>query len=459
MTDITIAFSEGHWKELVGALQDDRETAGVLLAGEAELPGELVLTTNRVIWMPESAYELRTPDELQIGSSGWMPALRIAADKDWLPIFVHTHPGGAAKQSRKDKLVDEQLVTTFRTRTNRKRYVSLIVGGTPELPTITGRVFENSAKPRPVTRMRVVGKRLRIQNAEDNPEPAPPLDIFDRQIRAFGSVGQKVLSNLRVGVVGCGGTGSAVLEQLTRLGVGSLTFIDYDDVTDTNVTRIYGSTLADVGRSKVEVLYDHLASIGLAVTLTPIKGNITDRSVMEQLRGCDVIFGCTDDDGGRGVLSRLAYWYLIPVIDMGVVITSVDQQVAGVFGRITVATPGEPCLLCRGEFDPVRAREEQYSDAERDALQDEGYAQGLPERDPAVIAYTTMVASFAVADVLQRLFGFGDMAIPSKQLLRIGDREIRRQKGSARDGCYCADAQKLGRGDRQPAALGTTWVS
>jgi molybdopterin/thiamine biosynthesis adenylyltransferase len=311
--------------------------------------------------------------------------------------------------------------------------------------------------PEPITRLRVAGQRLRIQNAEDNDAPAPPPDIFDRQVRAFGNEGQQLLRNLRVGVVGCGGTGSAVLEQLTRLGVGALTFIDYDTVTETNITRIYGSTRDDVDRPKVDVLHDHLASVGLDTSLRRINGDITRRNIMEQLRDCDVIFACTDDDGGRGILSRLAYWYLMPVIDMGVVIASTHGKVSAVFGRITTATPGEPCLLCRGEFDPTRAREQQYSESERRALIEEGYARGLAERAPAVIAYTTTVASHAVADLLQRIFGFGDPAIPSKQLLGISDREIRRQKGRARDGCYCTQPSNLGRGDRA-SALGVTWA-
>ena len=81
--------------------------------------------------------------------------------------------------------------------------------------------------------------------------------------------GSSSFQELRVGVVGCGGTGSAVLEQLTRLGVGSLTFADDDVVTPTNVTRIYGSTLDDVDRPKVDVLRDHLARIGLGTELSP----------------------------------------------------------------------------------------------------------------------------------------------------------------------------------------------
>src|ERR1700691_2017792 len=115
MSTITVAFAEAQWDEILSALRDPRETAAVLLAGEAETESGLVLTINRIIWVPDSAYELRTGRELQIASRGWMPSLRVASDGDWLPIFLHTHPSNHAAPSDRDDIVDAQLSTTFRT--------------------------------------------------------------------------------------------------------------------------------------------------------------------------------------------------------------------------------------------------------------------------------------------------------------------------------------------------------
>lgn len=54
----------------------------------------------------------------------------------------------------------------------------------------------------------------------------------------LGRFVQQTLGALRVGIVGCGGTGSAVAEQLVRLGVPHLTLIDADTLTESNVTRV-----------------------------------------------------------------------------------------------------------------------------------------------------------------------------------------------------------------------------
>jgi hypothetical protein len=184
---------------------------------------------------------------------------------------------------------------------------------------------------------------------------------------------------------------------------------------------------------------------------------VTERAGFEALRGCDVVFGCTDDHGGRAVLARLAYWYLIPVIDMGVVIGSADGEISGIWGRVTVATPGEPCLICRGEVDPDRMRDERLDPDERQRRAQEGYARGLDEPDPAVIAYTTLVAASAVGDLLQRLFGFGHPNLPGKQLLRIGDHAIGLPGATPRAGHFCADRSQWGRADREPP-LGVLWA-
>jgi molybdopterin/thiamine biosynthesis adenylyltransferase/proteasome lid subunit RPN8/RPN11 len=452
----TIALAEGAWEQILGMLGEPRETAAILLAGRADTGEGITLTVNRVVPVPAESYEVRTSRELRIASRGWMPALRVAADRGWVAVFFHTHPGPSAAPSALDLRVDEKLAPSFYTRLGTPLYASLIVAGPPDAATFTGRLIQHGGKTVPICRLRVAGRRLRVQAAQDDLRHQVSLDVYDRQVRAFGAEGQRALALLHIGVVGAGGTGSAVLEELARLGIGTLTFVDDDVVTDTNVTRIHGSTLNDVGRPKVEVARNQLDAVGLGTRLHPVNGNIARWEVAKQLRDCDLVFGCTDDHAGRGVLSRLAYWYLIPVIDMGVLIASSGAEINGIFGRLTTATPSEPCLLCRGEFDPVRAREEQYSDVEREALKREGYAQGLQERDPAVVAYTTMVASHAVSDMLARIFGFGEQPVPPKSLLDIGQRRIRRLGGVSRDGCYCATPSKWARGDSE-APLGMTW--
>ena len=64
------------------------------------------------------------------------------------------------------------------------------------------------------------------------------------------------LRHLRVGVVGCGGTGSAVAMLLARLGVGQIALFDEDVVERTNLNRLHGARQsdADAMRPKVQAV-------------------------------------------------------------------------------------------------------------------------------------------------------------------------------------------------------------
>jgi hypothetical protein len=253
--------------------------------------------------------------------------------------------------------------------------------------------------------------------------------------------------------VGSGGTGSAVIEQLTRLGVGRITVVDDDRLTTSNVSRVYGSSITQEGAAKVNVAGANVDRIGLGTILNPINGRVTSRDPLAALRECDVVFGCTDDHAGRINLSKLAYWYLIPLIDMGVVIDSHHGDIRSITARVTYVGPGEPCLVCRGTVAPDIAREELMDPTERARLVEEGYARGLAEPDPAVVAYTTLTAATAVADLLERLFGFGPPDIPGELIVRIADRKMKGRRATPTPGHFCAQLDQFGRGD-QPSFLG-----
>ena len=253
-------------------------------------------------------------------------------------------------------------------------------------------------------------------------------------------------------MVGVGGTGSAVAEQLVRLGARRLALIDADDLSDSNVTRVYGSTAAQVGRRKTEVLAEHLMAIAPDLQCCLIHGLCSSLRVARSLASMDLIFGCTDDNAGRLVLSRLSSYYLVPTIDVGILLSSdAGENLTGIDGRITTLSPGSACLLCRGRVDLARAAAEMKTPEERVRLADEGYAPALAEVEPAVVAFTTMVASFAVSELLERLIGYGDSPRPSEVLLRIHDRAISTNEACPRPGHYChPDAGKLGLGDAEP---------
>jgi molybdopterin/thiamine biosynthesis adenylyltransferase len=274
--------------------------------------------------------------------------------------------------------------------------------------------------------------------------------MFDRQVRAFGPEGQRLLRALTIGVVGAGGTGSPTVEQLARLGVGRILSIDDDRVDRRNLTRIHQSAESDIGRLKVEVARDSAEAFGTGTIVEAIPEKAISADVIRRLAGCDLIFGCTDDHAGRLVLSKLAYHYLVPVIDLGVQVDVGDGNVRGVHGRVTFAGPGYPCLECRGQVDLRLAAAEQMNPDERARQAEEGYVPGIGEAAPALVPYTTATSSTAVTEMTARLFGFGEEPPPGQLLLGLHDRSVRTAGRPARAGHYCTDPTQWGKGDTTP---------
>jgi len=455
--DATIVLPADIANRLATITREPLETAGVLLAGVARTENGVRLLVRELHLVPEDQYSDRRGDALLVRSGGYVPALARAAEIGAVALWFHTHPEGDPTPSSHDASVDEQLDAPFRIRTGQDSYGSIVLSPGSDLFQYTG-CFRDGNTRHAIGRAWVVGPRFRLLSAFDASSAHQAPALYDRQVRAFGGDVQAVLDGLTVAVIGCGGTGSAVVEQLARLGVGSVLLVDPDTVEATNLTRLYGSSPSSVGQPKAEVLASHVAAIALDVTVRSIVGRLTEQSVAQAVTAADVVFGCTDDNAGRQVLSRLSTFYMVPVIDCGVLLDSTDGTLRGIYGRVTVMAPGYACLICRNRVDLARAAAELLDPEERRQRQDEGYAPELGRVEPAVVSYTSLVASLATAELLERLVGYGVTPAPSEILVRAHDREVSTNSRPPRDGHFCDPAAGLiGYGDTEPF-MQVTWV-
>jgi hypothetical protein len=457
---VSVVIPQAVAEEIQSVANLSTETGGVLLAGVAEAPnGDIRLLARHMRWVDEAAYSRRDWNGLTIRSEGYVPALGEAETLGATCIWVHTHPGedGLPQPSHHDRRVDREIEDLFRLRSGSPYYGALIFSPRPSDLAFTGHIQCQDGPSLKIERLWQVGDRWRLIRAFDSalPRLSP---MFDRNVRAFGTAVQQTLGDLRIGIVGCGGIGSAVAEQLVRLGVRHFVLIDPDDLTESNLTRVYGSAANDVGQPKVQVLTRHLIGIAPAVNCDPIRAMATLEPTARCLVSCDVVFGCTDDNAGRLVLSRLASYLLTPVIDSGVLLSSnAEGELTGIDGRITTLSPGQGCLVCRGRIDLARAGAELLTPEERVRRENEGYAPALARTEPAVVAFTTLVSATAVSELLERLIGYGPTPRPSEVLLRCHERETSTNVALPREGHYChPSSNKLGVGMTQPF-LEQTW--
>lgn len=79
--------------------------------------------------------------------------------------------------------------------------------------------------------------------------------------RLYGIQQASIIKSLHICVVGIGGVGSWAVEALARTGVGEITLIDHDDISETNINRQLHSLSSTLNQSKVEVMAERILQI------------------------------------------------------------------------------------------------------------------------------------------------------------------------------------------------------
>jgi len=105
---------------------------------------------------------------------------------------------------------------------------------------------------------------------------------------------QNILKNSKVLLLGAGGTGSINAINLVRLGIGSVTIVDYDVVDTSNLNR-QNFFYEDIGKLKVEALKNHLNRINPFISINIINKKIETLSdILEIKVDFDIVICCID---------------------------------------------------------------------------------------------------------------------------------------------------------------------
>src|SRR5262249_12445788 len=143
-------------------------------------------------------------------------------------------------------------------------------------------------------------------------------------------------------VVGSGGVGSPVVQQLALLGVGAHTDIDRDTLESTNRNREVGAVDTDPdGTPKVAIMRRMSLSINPNVHVEVIKNSFITPEGFEAIGAADGVLGCVDREGVRQVLMELCAAYKRPYIDIATeVIPPMENESLEYGGRIFISLPG-----------------------------------------------------------------------------------------------------------------------
>jgi len=375
--------------------------------------------------------------------------------KGFAILKIHSHPGGYPRFSSVDDAADAALFPSVH---------GWVDGAEPHASAVLlsdGRIFGRAhhadGMVTPLDAVTVIGDDLRIFRAGEAAPAAIDLSGLPgfalRHAQAFGCGTFEALRALTIVVVGCSGTGSAVIDILARLGVGRLILIDPDRVEEKNLNRVVNAFPTDLDRPKVDVQRDFVDRLGFGTRVEAFATDLANPKALEAAAGADVIFGCMDGIDGRHLLNRLATFYLIPYVDVGV---RLDADGAGgvdqICGSVHYLQPARSSLMTRRVYTAEQLRAaamKRHDRAEYDRQVAEKYIKGVAEDRPAVNAVNMFFSAMAVLDFLARLHpyridGNGSFATQTVSLTGGFGRQL--EEGPIDE----ALARHVGRGDMTP---------
>lgn len=431
-------------------LADGREAVAVCLCGRRSGKDFDCCSVYEIVVASGDAYIERTPSRVHWKTDFLLPLLRKAARRGLSLLKVHSHPCGDCYFSKTDDVSDLELFPSV--------HGWMEEDNTPQLSAVIGsdgRMVARSVAAdgsfRPVSVIALTGQELTFWWSDRADGSADEFSM--RTAQAFGRGTTDLLRRLSVAVVGCSGTGSIVVEQLARLGLGKLLLVDPDCVEHKNLNRILNATLKDAesARPKVDVLASAIQAMGLGTKVETHESYLGD--AVEAVAECDIVFGCVDTAEGRHMLNRLAAFYCLPYFDVGV---RLDADGSGGIKQICGTThylqPGGSTLLSRGAItvDQIRAENIRRSSPEEyERLEKEKYIIGVNEDRPAVISVNMLFGALVVNEFLARLHSYrldGNDSFASHGLSLTHD-----LRPKDPDGEPCESLLKyIGRGDLDP---------
>jgi len=349
-----------------------------------------------------------------------------AAKLGMVPVHLHSHPDGVHDFSTYDTH-HESLLHEWLTKNGQPFLWSLVwsYNGQPRVRFWRDSNFEYG----------IVRGGLHYYPPESG--SIADLPALDRQ-NAFGIGLRYAAGLLHIGIVGVGGVGMLVAEQLARCGFRKFTLVDHDRVDLTNLNRLQGTFFRDVGKLKVRVARRQILQaskcIGVKAVVKTYAQDIylASQRIRNYLQQCDVILALTDDELSRITCLEIALAGGAEYLQAGVdVRLDTHGHISGLFLEITGAEVNRYCPICTKRLDPGQAS----LDARRyvggevwERAKSEGYIPEVPA--PAVMSINSMAAGLLVAEIQRRVSNLGvwdafQLDIQSGQIKSIMDYDSR----------------------------------
>lgn len=399
-----IIISQSNWEQLQKyLLQDHSEHLAFLYANNYSINKTTTFLVKELVLIPDNALDSNSWS-LSLTTEKLLEVINKAKLENLSLIEAHSHPFSKdnVSFSRTDMNGFKEFVPYVQSSLE-KPYAALVLG----TDSINGFCWKNTQNE-PIDKITILGEKYNIISLSSK-SVKRDWNYFKKLKRQtiFSKSNQPVIKNSKVAIVGAGGIGSHVIQQLTYLGVRDFILIDFDKVEETNLNRLIGASPLDIGKYKIDIssrLIRFICSDEI-VNIQKFPCKLNDKLVLDALTNTDFIFGCIDNDGARVLLNEFSRSFHKPYFDCGVGINHINDKQLEIGGRIIFVRPDSPCLQCAREIDNDEASYFLQSKQERETNEKFGYVQNFLVPSPSVVTLNGTVASIATTEFFLYVLG------------------------------------------------------
>lgn len=217
----------------------------------------------------------------------------------------------------------------------------------------------------------------------------------DKRQSFIGNDLSTFFKNVKIGVIGYGGGGSHIGQQLAHIGFENIVVFDDDILEESNTNRLIGGKFSDIRSKtlKVDIAERTISEILPTVNLMKIAKKW--QLEPETLHECDIVIGGVDSYMGRHQLESECRRYFIPYLDLGMDVYKIKEGYS-ISGQVILSMPEKPCMKCMGFIN-------------EDKLEAEALKYGNVGGNPQVVWSNGVLASNAVGILVDLIFGWSGL--------------------------------------------------
>lgn len=372
------------------------EEAGFLVCSVSISPGHYVLLARDWVPVPDSEIDRYAHGSVLSWSAKFNgETLQRALDMNATLVLVHSHRGQSRLRFSPNDREKEPPLFAPASRLLASYPAGSIVLGDGDA---VGSFWLSGKRGPEFRRLVILGGGIDVWRPE--PLTSSGRKRLIRLASVIGPEGDARLAEARVAVVGISGGGSHVVQQLVHQGVGTIIAVDDDTIDETNLGRVVGAMHADIDKTAKTDLAERVATgIDPDINVIKVDARFPSEKAIAALKTADIVVGCLDTFRARRDVNQFCRRYMIPLVDIGMVIETRGERLGRADGQLIVSLPGRACMRCWFLTDAVLEREEREHPAGYDRNPD---AVG----DPQVVSMNGTLASEACNCVLDLITGY-----------------------------------------------------